>query len=198
MNLRFRNFHRPAGPIVILAILVAISQSPVPAAPAVTVGGPFTLKAPDGAVVTDRTFLGKWLLVYFGYTYCPDSCPTALVDIADALRMLGPEAANVQPLFITVDPRRDTPRVLEDYTRSFDARIIGLTGTQLQIDAVAQAYGAYAVPRLTSREGSDYTIDHSVYIYLMDPRGRFVRAFETDWPTAEMAGSVHDAMANYR
>ena len=103
---------------------------------AVTIGGSFTLSAPDGTTVTDQTYRGKWLLVYFGYTFCPNSCPTTLLEIAAALKKLGPEAANVQPLFITVDPQRDTPQVMRQFTQSFDPRIVGLTGTPQQIAAV--------------------------------------------------------------
>jgi hypothetical protein len=91
----------------------------------VTIGGPFTLSAPDGTTVTDQTYRGKWLLVYFGYTFCPNSCPTMLLEIATALKKLGPDAAKVQPLFITVDPQRDTPEVMQQFTQSFDPRIVG-------------------------------------------------------------------------
>ena len=98
------------------------------AAEPVTIGGPFTLRTPDGVTVTEQTYRGKWLLVYFGYTFCPNTCPTALMDISSVLARLGGEADVIQPLFITVDPQRDTPDVLQEYTRSFDPRIIGLSG----------------------------------------------------------------------
>ena len=103
-----------------------------------TIGGPFTLSTPDGTTVTDQTYRGKWLLVYFGYTFCPNSCPTTLLEVATALEKLGLDAAQVQPLFITVDPQRDTPKVMQQYTQSFDPRIVGLTGTPQQIAAAAQ------------------------------------------------------------
>ena len=103
---------------------------------AVTIGGPFALIAPDGTTVTEQTFRGKWLLVYFGYTFCPNTCPMTLNEIATALEKLGTDATKMQPLFITVDPQRDTREVLEQYTRSFDPRIVGLTGSPQQIDAV--------------------------------------------------------------
>ena len=141
----------------------------------VTIGGAFTLRTPDGTTVTDQTYRGKWLLVYFGYTFCPNTCPTALMDIASVLAQLDGETDAVQPLFITVDPRRDTPDVLQQYTRSFDPRIIGLSGDPPQIAAAAQAYGAYYTTRKTGPGPEDYLIEHSSYVYLMDPRGRFAR-----------------------
>ena len=146
---------------------------------AVTIGGPFALSAPDGKTVTDQTYRGKWLLVYFGYTFCPNSCPTTLLEIATALKELGPDAAKVQPLFITVDPQRDTPKVMQQYTQSFDPRIIGLIGTPQQLAAAAQEYGAYYVPHRTGPGADDYVVDHSTYVYVMDPEGKFVRAFDS-------------------
>jgi protein SCO1 len=162
------------------------------AAEPVTIGGPFTLRTPDGVTVTDQTYRGKWLLVYFGYTFCPNTCPTALMDISLVLARLGGEADVIQPLFITVDPQRDTPDVLQEYTRSFDPRIIGLSGDEQQIAAAAQAYGAYYTPRKTGRGDEDYLIDHSSYIYLMDPHGRFARGFDTDTPADRMAQEVRE------
>src|SRR6266446_7445446 len=98
------------------------------------IGGPFTLVATDGKTVTDQTYRGKWLFIYFGYTFCPDACPTALSNIGIALEKLGSEADKIQPLFITVDPKRDTLEVMADYLKSFDPRIVGLTGSQAQTD----------------------------------------------------------------
>jgi protein SCO1 len=178
----------------VLAIVLAISQ---PAArtttSSVTIGGPFSLTAPDGTTVTDQTYRGKWLLVYFGYTFCPNSCPTALMEIAAALERLGPDAAKVQPIFITVDPKRDTPDVLAKYTQSFDPRIVGLTGTPAQIAAVAHEYGAYYVAHKTDEGANDYLIDHSTYLYVMDPQGQFVQAFDADTPADRIANDLlHD------
>src|SRR6266542_5971239 len=129
-----------ASALVLSQPLVRAANSPV------MIGGPFTLTSPDGATVTEQTYRGKWLLVYFGFTSCPDSCPTALLEIAAALEKLGPGADRLQPLFITVDPLRDTPAVMGNYTQSFDPRIVGLTGTPQQIAAVAQEYGVYYAP----------------------------------------------------
>ena len=184
---------------IVLSVLfgsaLIIGQSSAHAASAVTIGGPFTLTAPDGKPVTDQTYRGKWLLVYFGYTSCPDSCPTALFEIATALRKLGPDAAMVQPIFITIDPQHDTPEVMGEYTQSFDPRIVGLTGTPQEIDAVSNAYGAYFVRRKTGPGAQDYVMDHSVYIYLMSPRDEFVRGFDTSWAGDRIAAAVREAMA---
>jgi protein SCO1/2 len=148
------------------------------------VGGPFTLTDQTGATVTDRTYRGKWLLIYFGFTYCPDACPTALNNIAQALDALGPEAARIQPLLISVDPERDTPAVLRDYVAAFDSRIIGLTGTPEQVAAVARAYRVF-YQRVG--DGPDYTVDHITAIYVVDPDGRFDSLLAHDLTGPEMA-----------
>jgi protein SCO1 len=135
---------------------------------------PFTLTATDGTAVSDQTYRGKWLMVYFGYTYCPDVCPTTMMEIAGALNALGPHTAMVQALFITVDPQRDTGAVLNDYLKSFDRSIIGLTGTYAQIAAAAKTFHVFYERNDT--DGGNYLYDHSSYIYLVNPDGRFARA----------------------
>jgi protein SCO1 len=165
---------------VLFSSALVIAKSSAHAASAVTVGGPFTLSTSDGTTVTDQTYRGKWLLVYFGYTFCPNSCPTMLLDIATALKELGPDAAKVQSLFITIDPQRDTPQVMQQYTQSFDSRILGLIGTSEQIAATAKAYGAYYIRHSTGPGINDYVMDHSTYLYVMGPDGKFVRAFHDD------------------
>ena len=181
--------------VTLFVIALILGQLWARATPVVTVGGPFTLTAPDGATVTDQTYRGKWLLVYFGYTSCPDSCPTALFEVATALKKLGPDAAMLQPIFITIDPQRDRPEVMGEYTSSFDPRIVGLTGTAQQIDAVTQAYGAYFVRRKTGPGAQDYLVDHSIYIYLMSSQGKFVRGFDASWSGDGIAAAVRVAMA---
>jgi protein SCO1/2 len=161
----------------------------------VTVGGPFTLIAPDGTAVTDATYRGKWLLVFFGYTSCPDLCPTTLIEIGHALKALGPSAARLQPIFITVDPQRDTPEVMGRYTAAFDSRIVGLTGSPRQIAAVAQEYGAYSASRKTGAGVDDYVVDHSTYIYVMDPQGKFVRGLAFDTPSGRIAETLRQLLA---
>jgi protein SCO1/2 len=181
---------------IVLAAAVLMSESAALAGTApVTVGGPFMLTAPDGTTVTDQTYRGKWLLVFFGYTFCPDTCPTTLNEIATALEKLGPDAEKLQPLFITVDPERDTPEIMKRYTAAFDARIVGLTGSPQQIAAVAEEYGAYGAAHRHKVGTQDYLVDHSTYIYLVDPQGKFVRGFDAQTPGDRIADSVRKTMA---
>jgi protein SCO1 len=152
------------------------------------ISGRFALATPDGTSVTEASYRGKWLLVYFGFTYCPDACPTALSAIGTALDRLGPSADKVQPLFITVDPERDTPAVVAGYIKSFDPRIIGLVGTPEQIAAAAKEYRVFYASR--SLGNDDYVIDHSSFIYVIDPRGRFMRLLTGDLPGHQMADEL--------
>lgn len=138
------------------------------------IGGPFTLVATNGETVSDQTFRGKWLLIYFGYTYCPDACPTALNSMSVALEKLGSQASDLQPLFITVDPERDTRETMAKYLTSFDSRILGLTGTKEQIDSVIKEYRLFVSRENPEHGGGDYLLSHSSYIYLMNSQGRFV------------------------
>jgi protein SCO1/2 len=184
---------------IAVATVLVLSQPLVRGANSpVTIGGPFTLTSPDGTTVTDQTYRGKWLLVYFGFTSCPDSCPTALLEIAAALEELGPDADKLQPLFITVDPQRDSSAVMGNYTRSFDPRIVGLTGTPQQIAAVAQEYGVYYAPHKSGPDAKNDLIDHSTYLYLMDPEGKFARGFDANTPGDRIAEAVRGAMAKAR
>ncbi len=142
----------------------------------VQIGGPFRLRAADGRDVTDVEFRGRWMLVYFGYTRCPDACPTALQDMANALDTLGAaDRSKVALLFITIDPERDTPAAVQDYVTAFNAPITGLSGTPEQIAAVAKEYRVYYAKH--PKDGGEYDMDHSSIIYVMDPRGRFVANF---------------------
>jgi len=153
-------------------------------APTGSIGGPFTLTDQDGKTIRDTSFHGKYMLVYFGYTYCPDLCPTGLEGIAHTLDQLGTDAKKVQVIFITVDPARDTPAKLKDYVASFHPGIIGLTGTAEQIADVARAYQVYYA-RGEDVEDGEYLMDHSTLIYVMDPNGKFVTTFPDDTdPTA--------------
>jgi protein SCO1/2 len=162
------------GFIALAAALILYAEMIRPPPAAAAIGGPFELIDQDGQRVTDATYRGKFLLVYFGYTYCPDACPTALNDMAEALDGLGKLRARVQPLFITIDPERDTPAVLKPYTAAFDAGIIGLTGAAEQIAKVAAEYRVYY---RRDGAGGDYGMAHSSVIYLIDPSGRFVTNF---------------------
>lgn len=131
----------------------------------------FTLTDHHGKAVTEADFHGKYLLVYFGYTFCPDVCPTSLQTIGEALDRLGPHGEEVVPLFITVDPERDTAPVLADYVAAFGPRIVGLTGTPEQIKVAADRFGAFYAK---NGSGDAYAMDHSSAIYLMEPDGRLV------------------------
>jgi protein SCO1/2 len=147
---------------------LGISASDTP----VAIGGPFRLVAPDGRIVTDRDFRGKWMLVYFGYTSCPDTCPTALNAVANALDLLGTKAADIAPLFITIDPAHDTPAVMGAYAARFDRRTVGLTGTAAQIAQVRQAFRVYATP--DAHATADHMVmEHSSVFIVMNPWGKF-------------------------
>jgi protein SCO1/2 len=157
-----------------------------PAGEAVVIGGPFALTASDGRRVTDQDFRGRWILIYFGFTFCPDACPTELAVMAAALDTLGDDAADVQPMLITLDPERDTVEVLRDYVAAFHPRLIGLTGTLAEIQAVASAYRVFFQKTEPDANG-DYLVDHSSVVYLMDPDGNYVTVFGRDVDAVAMA-----------
>ena len=158
----------------------------------VPIGGAFTLVDEDGQSVTDMTYRGKWLLVFFGFTHCPDVCPTALNDIALTMDQLGPLAAKVQPLFVSIDPERDTPELMKDYTDAFHPSIVGLTGSPEQIAEAAKAYRVYykRVP-----QGDDYTMDHSGITYVMTPDGKFAAHFSPHTKIETMAAKLRSLMS---
>lgn len=141
-----------------------------------TIGGPFSLTDHSGKPRTDTDFRGKVLLVYFGFTHCPDICPTDLMAIAGALNTLGSQAEQVQALFITLDPQRDTQSLLSTYVDSFHERLVGLTGSETAIRRAAHAYKVY-FKKVPGKNDDDYAIDHSAYIYLMDRDGKFAGVF---------------------
>ncbi len=179
-----------------LAALMLVPSAPQQTSSmAAALGGPFTLTATDGRTVTDQTYRGKWVLIYFGYTSCPDACPTALNNMGVALDRLGPDAARVQPMFITVDPKRDTREVLAEYLKSFDPRIVALTGTQDQIAAVIKEYHLYVSAHPASASG-DYLVDHSSFYYLLNPDGKFVNILHGDLSGDDMAARLRDLMSN--
>lgn len=160
------------------------------------VGGPFTLVDQTGKTVTDKDFQGKFMLIYFGFTFCPDVCPTELQAISAALEKLGDKVAKVQPIFVSVDPDRDTPQVLAKYVKQFDPRLIGLTGSAEQIAAVAKAYRVfYEKVKEQPADGSkaaddDYTVDHSSVAYLMGPNGEFLTFFPPGVTPDQMAQKI--------
>jgi protein SCO1/2 len=141
----------------------------------VAIGGPFHLTDQNGKAVTDQDLKGKPFLVFFGFTHCPDVCPTTLFDVSEVLKSLGPDADRTGALFITVDPERDTAAALKDYLGSFDPHLRGLTGDPEALAAVAKEYRVYY--KKVPLDGGDYTMDHTAIVYLMDKDGRFVSPF---------------------
>lgn len=157
----------------------------------VPIGGAFTLVDGDGRTWSDSTFRGRPMLVSFGYTYCPDICPTTLQTIADALDVLGESGEAIQPLFVTVDPERDTPGVVGAYVDHFHDRLIGLSGSVEQVAAAARAYRV-ALRKVPQTSG-DYLMDHTTIVYLMGPDGAYV----THFSHTEDAGSMAAKLAEY-
>jgi protein SCO1 len=152
------------------------------------IGGPFKLVDQNGDTVTNTDLNGKWLLVYFGYTHCPDACPTALNNIALALSDLGPEKKEVRPVFITIDPERDTAKALKDYVSAFAAPILALTGSATDIAQAASEYRVYYAKH--PEPGGDYSMDHTSIIYVMDPKGRFTASFTGEDPPEQIAARL--------
>ena len=145
-----------------------------------TIDGRFSLTGTDGRTVTNEDFRGKWQIIYFGYTFCPDVCPTTLAEITNALAGLGPRANEMQPIFITLDPARDSAKVLGAYLKAFDPRFVGLRGDPETIQTLASQFHAYF--RLRGLGNGEYTVDHSSYIYVFDRQGAFVELLTADQP----------------
>jgi protein SCO1/2 len=160
----------------------------VPTGETVTLGGPFSLTDQNGIVRTEKDYRGKYTLVFFGYTYCPDVCPTTLAVMSAALDKLGAQANRIVPLFITVDPKRDTPEKLKSYLSSFP-RFVGLTGDTKDIAAVAKEYRVYYREH-PAENGGEYTVDHSGVVYLMDPGGAFIANYSLETSPEAMAADL--------
>ena len=152
------------------------------------VGGPFRLVDQDGAVVTEADFKGQPFVVFFGFTNCPDICPTKLFELSEVFKRMGPDADKASALFVTVDPERDTPEALKRYLSSFSPRIRGLSGDQAAVDGMVKAYRAYA--KKVPLEGGGYTMDHTAVVYLMDANGGFVRPLNMARPPEEIADEL--------
>lgn len=166
----------------------AASEGPLVGA---SIGGSFALVNGDGAAVGDGAFAGKYRLMYFGYSFCPDVCPTDLQKLATGFRAFEkaePElAAKVQPIFVTIDPARDTPSVVKGYVAAFHPRLVGLTGSQAQIDATLQRFRVYAAKR---GEGENYLMDHSAMIYLFGPDGKPISFVAGDGSAADVTAEL--------
>jgi len=155
------------------------------------IGGPFTLLDETGTPVTEADFQGRPFLVYFGYTYCPDVCPTTLTTIAEAIDLLGDKGRDIAVLFISVDPERDRPEDVGDYARAFHPQVVGLTGTAEQVTAAARAYRVYfAKAAQNPDDPEDYAVDHSAYTYLMGRDGAFLAHFSHNVSPEEMAARI--------
>jgi protein SCO1/2 len=159
-----------------------------------TVGGPFQLVDQTGASVDQDVLKGKWSAVFFGFTHCPDVCPTTLFEMAEVERQLGAKASDLQTVFISVDPERDTPAQVAAYVKNdaFPKQLVGLTGTGQQVDRAAKAYHVYYSKQ---GEGPDYLVNHASYTYLMSPKGRFVCVLPYELTPEETAAKIQAAMA---
>ena len=166
--------HAPS-PEKVIATLPLPSIFRLIAAPT-AIGGPFRLTDQSGQTVTEKSLIGRPTLIFFGFTHCPDVCPTSLFEMSEVLRAMGPDAGKVNAYFVSVDPERDTPAAMKDYLSSFDPNLKGLTGAPDDIARVLSAYRVYA-KKIPLKDG-DYTMDHTALIYLMDKKGSFVRPFD--------------------
>lgn len=152
------------------------------------IGGPFKLTDQSGQTVTEKSLAGRPTIIFFGFTHCPDICPTALFDMSEVLRAMGPDADKVNAYFVSVDPERDTPAAMKDYLSSFDPHLKGLTGSVDEIAKVTTAYRVYA-KKVPLKDG-DYTMDHTALVYLMDRKGNFVRPFDLKRKPEEAAADL--------
>ncbi len=159
-------------------------------------GGRFILKTHTGKIVTDQDFAGKFMLVYFGYTFCPDICPTSLQTVTEALESIGDRAKLFQPLFITVDPERDTTEVLREYVSSFYPGMIGLTGTKAVIESVTKKYRVkFAKAVEKNATDGDYMVDHTAAVFLMGFDGRYLARFPYNTTAEQMAAKLNEFAA---
>jgi len=183
-----------AVPVIVIAVAVAFWLGP-PGGGRVTgqgfgsVGGPIALIDQAGKPITEKDFTGKYALIFFGYTSCPDVCPTELSTMAAALDQLGPKAEGVVPVFITVDPERDTPQVVGQYAQAFHPRMVGLTGTPEQIAQAAKAFRVY-YKKAPQGDGTTYLMDHSAFIYLMGPDWQVVDILPPQLSPQDMAQRI--------
>jgi protein SCO1 len=179
---------RPQGPTPVA------NSGVVQVAKGAAIGGPFESVDHNGGAVTQADFAGKFMLIYFGFTHCPDVCPTELQTMANALDMLGPDAGRVVPVFITVDPARDTSDQLKGYVAAFHPRMIGLTGSPEQIAAVAKAYKVYYSKAQSPSGSSDYQVDHTSFVYLMGPDGNLRSLFRSGISDKAMATEIRNQL----
>jgi protein SCO1/2 len=184
------HFNKPASN----EIASTASEDTVTVPADVPIGGVFTLTDDKNHTVTDGDYRGRWMLVFFGYTNCPDECPLTLQKMAMSLKNLGPLADRVAPLFITVDPARDTPNRLGSYLENFDSRIVGLTGSDEEIATVAKAYRVYYAPGQNEQSGTDL-VSHSTFLYLMNPGGKLNALFSQDVTADKLTTALRSRLA---
>lgn len=170
----------------LLALTEKGAQQPVATSGKALIGGPFTLTDQNGKTVTDRDFRGRFMLVFFGFTHCPDICPAELQVMSQSLDALGPKAEEVTPIFITLDPERDTPELVGAYVKNFGQRFLGLTGSPEAIAAAAKAYRVAYSKFQDDPASGDYSIDHSALVYLMGKDGEYVTHFAYGTPADKM------------
>jgi protein SCO1/2 len=154
----------------------------------------FNLTDTNGQRVTLATYQGKFVLMFFGFTNCPDACPTAMLNVGATLREMGSAVRQIQPVFVTLDPERDTPALLQDYLKNFGDNIVGLSGTPDETADIAKRYGVYY--RKRQIEGGDYTLDHSTALYLISPGGKYMRPFTSDIHPAAFAATLTASISN--
>ncbi|KAL3638080.1 Protein SCO1 1, mitochondrial [Castilleja foliolosa] len=181
------------GNIVVQINTASTAVRQGPSAGKAVIGGPFKLIDHNGKLVTDKDFIGKWNLIYFGFTHCPDICPDELIKMAEAIDKIKEKSGmEVVPVFISVDPERDNVEQVREYvkasTNEFHPKLIGLTGSPDQVKSAARAYRVYYMK--TEEEGSDYLVDHSIVMYLMDPNMQFVKFFGKNFDAATLADGV--------
>lgn len=194
---------RPSVIFGIVTLLVALalggyallSNKIIPAGSGVAlVGGPFTMVNQKGETVTDKTFLGKPMLLFFGFTFCPDVCPTELQVMATALTEMEASGADIQPILVTVDPERDTPEVMAAYVSNFGERFTGLTGSPAQIAEMAQTYRVFYAKQQNKADPKNYQMDHSAIIYLMGADGKFLKHFSYSTDAKALAAGLKQAL----
>jgi protein SCO1/2 len=177
------------GLVLVIAVVSRPDETSVTAG-RVNIGGPFTLTNQEGLAVSNEDFRGGYTLVYFGYTYCPDLCPTELQTITFALEELGDDAEKITPLFVTVDPARDTVEAIQDYVSYFHPRLVGLMGTDQQIAQVTKAYGIFYAVSEDDGSTTEYLMDHTTTMYLMGPDGQYRTHLRAGMTAEEMAAAI--------
>jgi protein SCO1/2 len=178
-------------------VVSATKSSPAPETVAgVPIGGAFSLVDHKGKPVTEKSWPGRYKLVFFGFTHCPDTCPATLQKMTAIMEKLDPKGGKIVPLFITVDPSRDTASVMAKYVANFSPAIVGLTGTEAQIRAVEETYKVYAakVPGQSNEDYAEYMEDHSAYIYLMSPDDKLLQVFSFEAPAEAMMAKIKDSV----